>query len=288
MKKSKISPQLILNAVALALILGVATFFTIRYWDTFKTFGTEEGLSDFVESLQNTGIFGAIVLSLIQALQVAVAFIPGEFVELAAGVMFGPWQGLIICLIGLNLGTILIFAFVRYFGRAFVDQNVSQKDFERLKFLNDPRRSLIIMFFIFIIPGIPKDILIYPVPLTKVKMHHFLLMSTIARIPTIISSTFVGAAVVEENYISAIIVFAVSIAIAIPGLIFNKQICAFIEKLFPPKAATVVCAADDIASAEADTLSEECAATVSAESSDKASNISSAVKDDSSSARADD
>ena len=100
------------------------------------------------------------------------------------------------------------------------------------------------MFFIFIIPGIPKDVLIYPVPLTKVKMHHFLIMSTIARIPTVISSTFVGSAVIEENYLSAIIVFSVSVAIAIPGLIFNKQICAFIERLFPKKQSGVASDAD--------------------------------------------
>ncbi|MBQ2875683.1 MAG: TVP38/TMEM64 family protein [Clostridia bacterium] len=244
MKNKKISPQLILNITALVIIIGVAAFFTVRYWDTFKVLGTEEGLEDFVESIRGTGIFGALILILIQALQVTVAFIPGEFVELAAGVMFGPWLGLLICLIGLNLGTVIIFGFVRYFGKAFVHQNVNERDFERLKFLNDPRRSLIIMFFIFIIPGIPKDVLIYPVPLTKVKMHHFLIMSTVARIPTVISSTFVGSAVIEENYLSAIIVFSVSVAIAIPGLIFNKQICAFIERLFPKKQSGVTSDAD--------------------------------------------
>ena len=235
MKSGKISPRLVLNIIALLIIIATAAVFTVRYWDTFKVLGTDEGLDNFVESIRGTGIFGALLLILIQALQVTVAFIPGEFVELAAGVMFGPWLGLLICLIGLNIGTVVIFGLVRYFGKAFVNRNVNERDFERLKFLNDPRRSLIIMFFIFIIPGIPKDVLIDPVPLTKVRMHHFLIISTIARIPTVISSTFVGSAVIEENYVSAIIVFSVSVLIAIPGLIFNKQICALIEKFFPKK-----------------------------------------------------
>lgn len=231
--KKRISPGLILNITALVAIVACATVFTIKYWDTFRVLGTEDGLSDFVEDLRGTGIFGALILILVQALQVAVAIIPGEFVELAAGAMFGPWLGLVICLVGLCLGTAVIFALVRYFGGAFVRGSIGEREFERLKFLNDPRRALIILFFVFIIPGVPKDVLIYLVPLTKVRLPHFLIMSSIARIPTVISSTFVGSAVVEENYLSAAIVFSVSLLIAIPGLIFNKQICAFIEKRFP-------------------------------------------------------
>ena len=233
MKKFKLKPGFVINLIAIILLLCVAAYFTIKYWDTFQSFGTEDGLRQFVTKIQSTGFWGAAILTLIQALQVVVAFIPGEFVELAAGVMFGPWLGLFICLLGLNIGTLVIFLLVKYFGRAFVDDSIGQKEFNRLKFLNDPKRSLIIMFFIFIIPGIPKDVLIYPIPLTKVKMHHFMIMSTIARIPTVISSTFVGAAVVEENYVTAVIIFVISLAIAIPGLIYNKQICDFIERKFP-------------------------------------------------------
>ncbi len=231
----KIKPQLIINAAAFIIIIAVAAIFTVRYWDTFQSLGTDEGLDSFVKDLQSTGIFGALILILIQTLQVVVAFIPGEFVELAAGVMFGPWLGLVLCLIGLNIGTAIIFGFVRWFGKAFVFDNIKKSDFEKLKFLNDPRRALIIMFFIFIIPGIPKDVLIYPIPLTKVKMWHFMIVSSIARIPTVITSTFVGAAVMEENYISAAIIFGVSLLLAIPGLIFNKRICELIDKRFPKK-----------------------------------------------------
>ena len=151
-EKKKIKPQTVINLVALLLILGLAALITIRYFDTFKSLGTDQGLEKFVNEVQSTGIFGALILILIQILQVVVAFIPGEFVELAAGVMFGPWIGLIVCLIGLNLGTMLIFMFVRWFGRSFVQDNVSNGEFERLKFLNNPRRALIITFFILLIP----------------------------------------------------------------------------------------------------------------------------------------
>lgn len=240
MKKSdKIKPQTVINLIAIALILGLGIFITVRYFDTFKSLGTDDGLERFVNEIQSTGIFGALILTLIQTLQVVVAFIPGEFVELAAGVMFGPWLGLIICLIGLNLGTLLIFGFVRWFGKAFVFDNVKIKQLEKLNFLNNPRRALIIMFFIFIIPGIPKDVLIYLVPLTKVKLHHFMIISSIARIPTIITSTITGSAVMEDNYILAIILTVTSAILAILGILFNSKICAWLDRKFPQKSEDV-------------------------------------------------
>ena len=232
-KSRKNKTQILINLIALALLLGIAIFVTVRYSDTFASLSTDEGLRRFVEEIQSTGIFGALILCLIQTLQVVVAFIPGEFVELAAGVMFGPLLGLILCLVGLNLGTALIFLLVRRLGRAFVDENVSERDFKRLTFLNDPRRALIILFFIFLIPGIPKDVLIYPIPLTKVKLSHFLIVSSIARIPTIITSTLTGSAVIEENYTLAVIMTVISVALAALGLIFNKRICSLIDKRFP-------------------------------------------------------
>ncbi|MBQ8529495.1 MAG: TVP38/TMEM64 family protein [Clostridia bacterium] len=232
-KSRKNKTQILINLIAIALLLGIAIFVTVRYSNTFASLSTDEGLRRFVEEIQSTGIFGALILCLIQTLQVVVAFIPGEFVELAAGVMFGPLLGLILCLVGLNLGTALIFLLVRRLGRAFVDENVSERDFKRLTFLNAPRRALIILFFIFLIPGIPKDVLIYPIPLTKVKLSHFLIVSSIARIPTIITSTLTGSAVIEENYILAVIMTVISVTLAALGLIFNKRICSLIDKRFP-------------------------------------------------------
>jgi len=234
-KNKKSKSQLIINLSAVGILLVIAIIITARYWDSFASLGTDEGLEKFVCEIQSTGIFGALILTLIQTLQVVVAFIPGEFVELAAGVMFGPFLGLLVCLIGLNLGTALIFLLVRRLGSSFVKENVNERDFKKFTFLNDPRRALIIMFFIFLIPGIPKDVLIYPVPLTKVKLSHFMIVSSIARIPTVITSTFTGAAVIEENYTLAVIMTAVSALLAALGLIFNKKICSLIDKKYPPK-----------------------------------------------------
>ena len=48
---------------------------------------------------------GALATILISAIQVTVALIPGEFVEIAAGYCFGSWIGSLLCLLGIVLGS---------------------------------------------------------------------------------------------------------------------------------------------------------------------------------------
>lgn len=223
--------NIIINIIAIIILLLLVLILYIHFYDELQLLNTEEGRNELINKIQNTGIFGSIILVILQILQVVVAFIPGEFVELICGAMFGPLGGLLICLIGLNIGTMIIFALVKILGKPFVHENTKNTKL-KLDFLKDPNRALIILFFIFLIPGIPKDILIYPIPLTKLKMHKFMIVSTIARIPSILSSTIIGSSILKGNYQLSIIVFVISLVFAILGLVFNKQIYNFIDNKF--------------------------------------------------------
>lgn len=226
MKKFK--TQAIINIVAIILLTALFISLYFIFKDKFDLLNTKEGLENFINDVQNTGFLGGIILVVIQILQVVVAFIPGEFVELASGIMFGPVLGLVLCLIGLNIGTIIIFGLVKLLGKPFVDENVSDHN-QKFLFLNNSNRTLIILFFIFLIPGIPKDILIYLVPLTKVKMWQFLIVSSVSRIPSILTSTIAGTSIINGDYLVAGIIMGISLILAIIGLIFNKQITNYIE-----------------------------------------------------------
>lgn len=220
--------NIIINIIAIVILLFIVLVLYIHFYDELQFLNTDEGRNELINKIQNTGIFGSIILIILQVLQVVVAFIPGEFVELICGAMFGPFWGLLICLIGLNIGTMIIFALVKILGKPFVRENTKNSKL-KLDFFKDHNRALIILFFVFLVPGIPKDILIYPIPLTKIKMTKFMFVSTIARIPSIFSSTIIGSSILQGNYQLSIIVFVISLTLAILGLIFNKQIYMFID-----------------------------------------------------------
>ena len=78
-------------------------------------------------------------------------------------------------------------------------------------------------FAVMLIPGTPKDLISYFIGLTDMKLHEWIVISTIARIPSIVTSTLGGNALAEQNYLFAVIVFVITAAISIVGiLVYNK------------------------------------------------------------------
>ena len=67
------------------------------------------------------GLWGRVLYVGMCFLQVVVAIIPGEPLEIAGGYAFGAVWGTVLCLIGLFLGSVVIFALVRRFGQSVVE-----------------------------------------------------------------------------------------------------------------------------------------------------------------------
>lgn len=69
--------------------------------------------------LQSFGILGYVVLAMIMAFQVIFVFLPGEIIEIMSGFIYGPIGGLIVCMLGSAIGSILIYLFVKKLGTPF-------------------------------------------------------------------------------------------------------------------------------------------------------------------------
>ena len=163
---------------------------------------------------------------MIQILQVVLAIIPGEPIEIAMGVLYGTGLGCLLCLVGITIGSALVFWCVKRFGRKFVDNFVSGETFNRLKFLKDPSKRDVLLFVLMFIPGTPKDTLTYFSPFTKISLARFLVISTIARIPSVISSSYIGSSIMDGNYVKSIIAFVVVGAVSLVGIIVYNKIIA--------------------------------------------------------------
>jgi uncharacterized membrane protein YdjX (TVP38/TMEM64 family) len=80
-------------------------------------------------------------------------------------------------------------------------------------------------------PLVPKDIFLYLAPLSKIKLHRFLIINAIARIPSILTSTLAGESLLEGNIVLAIIIYSVNFLIGILCIIFHKRIIEFLERI---------------------------------------------------------
>lgn len=171
------------------------------------------------------GWAGRLIFVGISVLQIVVAIIPGEPIELFAGYAYGFWLGTLLCEAGILIGGALVFGFVRRFGRKAVEVFFPREKIDSLRFLQNEQRLELWVFILFFIPGTPKDIMTYFVPLTHMKLGHFLLLSGVARLPSVITSTVGGNALGSGNHWFAVAVFAITALISAVGVWAYRQIC---------------------------------------------------------------
>ena len=218
--------KFILLLIVLFLLL-IATAVLMPYFIKLADEGNREQLINWVRS---KGIWGILILLGLQMLQVVVAFIPGEVVEVVSGILYGTFGGYLICTIGVFLSSVAVFYTVRRLGSGFVSSIVTEEKMQKMKFLHNTQKLEMMVFILFFIPGTPKDMLTYIVPLTKIKASRFFLWSTVARIPSILSSSYAGASIGDGAWLRTIIIFAVTGAVGILGIVFHDRIIRFFHR----------------------------------------------------------
>ena len=170
------------------------------------------------------GIWGRIAFIGMNILQVLVAVIPGGPLEVAGGYAFGHFEAMILCVIGMGIGSAFVFLLVRYFGYKLVESFFPVEKINELKFLKSSKSRDILIFLLFLIPGTPKDLVAYFCGLTEIKFSTFILIATFARIPGIWGSTAGGSAMGDKSYVSALIIMAVVFACTIVGVLIYSLI----------------------------------------------------------------
>jgi uncharacterized membrane protein YdjX (TVP38/TMEM64 family) len=170
------------------------------------------------------GILGRIAFVAMVVIQVLVAFIPGEPVELLAGYAFGVWEGSLLTLSGFLIGSWIVFALVRRFGVPLVEVFFSHGKIAELGFLKNPRKAQILAFILMSIPGTPKDFLSYFAGLTPLTLRQWLGIVFIARLPSLLTSTVTGAAAGQENYLLSGAMLALTALMSLLGIFCYRRI----------------------------------------------------------------
>lgn len=184
-------------------------------------FSDTDALQAFVEK---NYLLSAIALVLICAVQVIVALIPGELVEIAAGYAFGSVMGALLCLMAITFGSVIVILITRKFGRRFVESLYPREKIDALPIINNPKRRNLLTLTLFLIPGTPKDLITYAVGITDMSIPTYLLLATAARFPSIIMSTVGGHALGNDKFTFALIAFAISGAVSLGGYLIYTGI----------------------------------------------------------------
>lgn len=214
--------KIILLIIVVLLFLGLVIYLA----PVMKDLSTLEGQMKFKEKISQMGIWGILLLFSLQLAQIFLIVLPGEPMEILAGMCYGIIGGLIFITVSVAIITALIFFLVRKIGKKFVYDFWDEKKIKKIennKLFQNPKKIEIIMLILFMIPGTPKDLLVYIAGLLPLKPLRFILISTFARFPSVISSTIAGAHIVEGNWKVSLIAYAITfIIIGVIILIINK------------------------------------------------------------------
>lgn len=213
-------------AVAIFVIFSIA----VGYFVGVPMIRLAEEPAEFRALVDGYGLWGRLIFVGMVILQVVVAFIPGEPIELAAGYAFGFWEGSILTLVGFLVGSWLVFLLVRRFGVKLVEVFFSPEKITRFSFLKNPQKTKTIAFLLMLIPGTPKDFLSYFAGLTQMSLQQWLWIVGIGRLPSLITSTATGAAAGRENYILSVGMLGVTLTLTLAGIIYYRRICKLHEE----------------------------------------------------------
>jgi uncharacterized membrane protein YdjX (TVP38/TMEM64 family) len=206
------------------LIVFIAYEYYVKY---FQEIRSPKNIKNIILSY---GRYSVFVFFGLQILQVVAFFIPGEVIQIAGGYIYGAFIGGVLSLLGITFGGAIVYAIASFYGKPLIKKIISKK---HLTFFNKILKlgsMNYIVFLLYLIPGIPKDVLGYICGISEISFKDFLLYSTLGRIPGIFISSFFGAKMYLGNKFILIVISVVMTVLFILGVLKGEKIIKKLTK----------------------------------------------------------
>jgi uncharacterized membrane protein YdjX (TVP38/TMEM64 family) len=207
----------------LALLIPIIIF---RH-DVWSLFTSPHKLEVWVTA---SGPVAPLVFIAIQVVHVIVFVIPGEVVQVAGGFLFGTWQGTLYSVAGILIGSPIDFYLARLLGVPFVNAVFPPRHVEKAMSLLGSRGTKTVFFLLFLIPGIPKDLLCYVAGLTPMRFGFFIALSTAGRLPGIIGSSLIGSSAAEARWGLSVSIFAAALVLSVAAFLLRARIEEWLKR----------------------------------------------------------
>ena len=227
-KKNRIEKTIILVLAAFVLLLLV--FFLRSIFFPLLRFELKGNTAAARDLLEERGILGCITVSLIEALQMVVIFIPAEFIQLSSSMSYPWWLALLLCDAGIAAGASIIYFIVHVF-RFNGDLFHNTEKIEHYAKMNRQKSAVIFMYLLFIMPVIPFGAICYYGAGRKIRYPRYLLTCTTGVIPSICTSILMGTAL-REFIVNDLPVWALILAIVCAAAILFTLLYMVLSRFF--------------------------------------------------------
>lgn len=214
--------------IILALAVIFIVFIAYEYYHQY--FYILKNPKKIKEIILSYGQYSILAFLGLQIIQVVAFFIPGEVIQVSGGYIYGTLAGGLISLVGITMGSAIVYSISRLYGKPFIRKIISNK---QMKFFDKVLKlgSInFVVFLLYLIPGIPKDVLAYICGISDINFKNFMLYSTLGRVPGIFISALFGARMYTGNKVILIVIAVTMSFLFILGVFRGEKIVKSLVK----------------------------------------------------------
>ena len=219
----------ILKLILLVVIIaGIPAFLYLKYGADLFSRDSAQRVVDYLKA--NSSI-AALLIVCIQIIQVVVCVLPGQPIQFAASYMFGVGIGYLLSVIGAMIGTTISFYLAKLLGSEAMHLFFGEEKITEYHRRLNSGRGLLLAFLIYLIPGVPKDLVSYAAGISEMRFRPFLLAATIGRSPAMLGSLLVGHFYGKQNYTAIIIITAAILLILLICFIKRDKLIEVLDRI---------------------------------------------------------
>lgn len=219
----------ILKLILLLLfVAGIPAFLYMKFGSSVFSKNAASSLLSYIKAHSGTA---SLIIIAMQAIQVIVCVLPGQPIQFASSYTFGIFRAFLLSIIGAVIGVTISFYTSRILGRDAMHMIFGEEKISSYQNKLNSARGIMIVFLIYFIPGIPKDLVSYAAGVSEMRFRPFLIASTIGRCPGMLGSLCLGHFVNTKNYIAIAVLGIITVITLVICFVKRKDMLAFIDSM---------------------------------------------------------
>lgn len=228
-KRTKLILSVLKLTILLGIVIAIPLYIYFFHYEVIAEFRSFEDILAFLEAHRTQSIFIYIA---VQILQIIISVIPGQAFQFAAGYLYRYFFGLLFSLIGAVIGTTITFYMAKLLGKDAVHLFFGEERMSYFIQRLNSKRAYTLVFLLYLIPGLPKDVVSYAAGISEMNFRAFLLLSLLGRIPGMSGSLLVGALYFREHYVGMALVCILATVAFIICILKRKSIERKLDKFY--------------------------------------------------------
>jgi uncharacterized membrane protein YdjX (TVP38/TMEM64 family) len=181
------------------------------------------------ETVGDFGPWAPVAYTTLQAVQVVLAPVPGQTLGFLGGYLFGAVAGTTYSMVGVVLGSWLVFRLARAYGRNAVESWVTDDVLERFDGFVDEKGEAA-LFVVFLLPAFPDDAICFLAGLSEIRERRFLALLVVGRFPSFAAVALAGDQFARAQVVPFMALATVLVLVTVLGYLRRDLLARAVER----------------------------------------------------------